>query len=250
MDTPSTADSVLTIIRRANLPHPDGELLEHYIDDSVDQDQAANYVLKTYMRDGVGKGDVASDRPTRPIRDRDLVDKITRRDRTCRLTGLRGTFLDPLIVVPIFPILDNPLREPLRELLCAFLSPTLRDWVAASSSAEFQHSPGNLWLLRKSAAAAFAQGYYELLIREHESFVSTTFVGGDDFPRIVDRRAALRLISLDDQSGSGKLAPDRSALEVLSRFANSVRWSYIAHNLAANPSSSSRGFLFPNPVTG
>ena len=42
------------------------------------------------------------------MRDRRIVNDISRRDNgTCSITGLAGTFFDPLVVVPVLPVLPT-----------------------------------------------------------------------------------------------------------------------------------------------
>lgn len=98
----------------------------------------------------------------------------------CCITGRPGTLLDPLVVVPILPVPVNWFRSEvcrsrcvafifhkanlsvsprIHEMLGAFFSPPYRDWwlgyVERPASVKPCH---NHWLVRKSAAAVFAQG--------------------------------------------------------------------------------------------
>ena len=55
----------------------------------------------------------------------------------------------------------------MNELLGAFLTPCLRDYFVENSNREAQREYRNLWLLRKSAATAFAQGYLKVDINSY-----------------------------------------------------------------------------------
>jgi hypothetical protein len=73
-------------------------------------------------------------------------------------------------------------------MLGAFLTPELSDRLLPSTEEESYHGVENHWLLRKSAASAFAQGYFQILlykkpkvsyspslsIRQPETMFSTT----------------------------------------------------------------------------
>ncbi|KAK4239351.1 hypothetical protein C8A03DRAFT_14248 [Achaetomium macrosporum] len=137
--------------------------------------------------------------PVRPLRDRRCVPIITRRDGgTCRFSGLGDSWRDRLAVYPILPpfgtgkieidsvgqpgrtrpALPSPgcrgpggganlalvASQSLHELLVAFLGPDLSGWVL--SGCEDPCAPfGSHWLLRTSAASAFAQGFWKLFVR-------------------------------------------------------------------------------------
>ena len=55
----------------------------------------------------------------------------------------------------------------MNELLGAFLTPRLRDYFVENLNREAQKEYRNLWLLRKSAAKAFAQGYLKVDINSY-----------------------------------------------------------------------------------
>ncbi|CAD6439539.1 2cd55bae-526d-4b9d-80b1-1076a0a5dd3d-CDS [Sclerotinia trifoliorum] len=49
----SDKNRVLRIVRNAGLAHPSLPLVEAFLNDTVDGDQAARYLLETYAIDGV-----------------------------------------------------------------------------------------------------------------------------------------------------------------------------------------------------
>lgn len=108
---------------------------------------------------------------------------------------MSGSFWDPLVVVPILPrvklaaedittgvrisYLFQPvvsihpglrwltvtrILKSIRELLGVFLTPELSDLLLSQTEEESCHGVENHWLLRKSVASAFAQGYFQLFL--------------------------------------------------------------------------------------
>ena len=105
----------------------------------------------------------------------------------CCITGKAGTIWDPLLVVPILPTPsgwtvkkvcecfsscnsglcreadESSVRPHIFEMLGVFFSPPYRDWWLsyASNPERLQHHRSH-WLVRKSAAGAFAHGLVKL----------------------------------------------------------------------------------------
>lgn len=111
---------------------------------------------------------------------------IAKRDgEKCCITGKAGTFWDPLLVVPILPspsgwVAGKVCLMLLRKVWCrrsncqlcknnvldmlsAFFGPQYRDWWLSYASDAAHMSPyRNHWLVRASAAKAFASGLVRL----------------------------------------------------------------------------------------
>lgn len=105
------------------------------------------------MRDGT---------PVSPVTESTAAARIAERDGpVCYLTGLGDSFWDPLLVYHIFPDIAGKIdTAAMSEMLCAFLGPKLLDWILSEEGSQRSHD-GRYWLVRRSAAAAFAQGYFQ-----------------------------------------------------------------------------------------
>lgn len=105
--------------------------------------------------------------PGKPLRDAWVADTImSREDHSCRLTGQKGSWCDPLAVYPILRFrkaslarLQN-LPQALHEMLCTFLGDDLAAWVSAGCTIE---SPvASHWLVLRSVAETFARGFWRV----------------------------------------------------------------------------------------
>ncbi|KAK4157591.1 kinase-like domain-containing protein [Chaetomidium leptoderma] len=250
-------DLALAAIHDADLPHPGGELLDCFIRQSVDREQAAAYLLQKCSSDRGKAGPAAfladwtelilafiSEGVGR-VHDRSIVCDITSRDGAkCCISGLDSSLADPLIVVRIFPESPQQLDPPLREMLDAFLSPSLKD---VALTAETGNAPENLWLVRKSVAEAFSQGYFILRFQGSKDYrVDINRTGAPTQPPIVNEVRRLRRGSFTDHSGSGMAVPAHSALQVLGRFSQSIRWVLIGREIAQRTKHTSTKFAFPS----
>jgi hypothetical protein len=139
MEDPTDSERALALVQGAELPHPDGELLACFVQNSIDQDRAGRHLLSVCEQ---GWGDdsglhtfltrwkslvqlcefylgvpymvsdiclVAERRPCSAIYDKHIVRDIRARDGVCYLTGKQGSWLDPLVVAPIFPSMGTSL---------------------------------------------------------------------------------------------------------------------------------------------
>ncbi|KAG6233384.1 hypothetical protein E4U26_002382 [Claviceps purpurea] len=202
---PGETDKVLELLRCVDLEYPDGELLECFLRDSIDPLQTARYILGRCSAEGdtLDLAALISDWKrlisvcVHPSRDPTIISMIRKRDRgKCCLTGLGHSIWDPLMVVPLLPTEGFQIDKELHELLGIFIGTSLLDWLllkAPSLNPEQNH-----WLVRRSAAAALAQGFFRFIVEDG--------------------------LQVDN--------PDTSALEILSQFAHSVRWTGVAREVA------------------
>ncbi|KAK4243151.1 hypothetical protein C7999DRAFT_44976 [Corynascus novoguineensis] len=125
-------------------------------------------------------------------------------------------------------------------MLGAFLTPELRDRLLFDAEKDSYDRVENHWLLRKSAAAAFAQGYFSFLLK--------ILTGGLHYPPILDKVKDFRRASFIDSSSSNVNVPNRWVLEILSRFATPLRWTYIAREIDGKQRKQSYA-AFPTPFS-
>ncbi|KAH6850767.1 kinase-like domain-containing protein [Chaetomium sp. MPI-CAGE-AT-0009] len=246
-------EAAVAAIRQSDLEHPGKPLLESFVDDAIDHDLAAAFLLTRLSREGNASEpdmgafladwkrtialfvrDGVCEAP-----DRNLVASVTRRDGgKCRITGRSGSFWDPLVVVPILPrikLADVDVEDsPCHQMLGAFLTPKIRDLLLSDTEEESYKRVENHWLLRKSAAAAFAQGYFQLSFKRRSRYAVLKILrGGPRYPAILDKVDDFRRGSFVDASASKIKLPNPWALEVLSHFATPLRWTYIAQEIAS-----------------
>ncbi|POR32239.1 Uncharacterized protein TPAR_07550 [Tolypocladium paradoxum] len=192
--------------------------------------------------------------PCRQLSDKGVVADVTRRDGgKCCITGLSNSFWDPLVVAPILPrqkapvdkvaaaslnlysdrrvLADKRLPQSLHGILCAFVGPELRDWILSNEAS--QNACRNHWLVRKSAATAFSQGFFQFTFTKVSNYhVAAVRIGGPEWPSIMDKTPLLRHGSFTDHSSSSMDTPDVSALQLLSQFAKPIRWNHVAREMA------------------
>ncbi|KAG6087470.1 hypothetical protein E4U15_007828 [Claviceps sp. LM218 group G6] len=243
--TTSGTNRVMELLRRVDLEYPDGQLLEFFVRESIDPLQTARYILERCSTDGDAL-DVATllsdwkrlisvftfDGSRHPSRDPAVISTIRKRDRgRCCLTGLGYSIWDPLIVVPLLPTEGFQIDKELHELLAIFIGPSLLDWLslkAASLSPEQNH-----WLVRRSAAAALARGFFQFNLEDGLKYiVYTSRTGGPTLPSIIKKVPYRRPARFTDCIASHVDNPDTSALEILSRFADPIRWTDVAREVA------------------
>lgn len=185
-------------------------------------------------------------------RNRRVVAEVRRRDNnTCCLTGRTSSFRDALVVVPILPA-QLDLRLPAaHDLLEAFLTPELKGWLLSDERKAAQGGHENHWLLCRSAASAFAQGYFKLSFRKKfkvidelrelrvqradivsQYEVETNTIGGPRCPEVVRQAEAFRRASLVDHSSSGTPIPSQQSLEIVSSFSSPIRWLCVSQETA------------------
>ncbi|TVY35184.1 hypothetical protein LOCC1_G008040 [Lachnellula occidentalis] len=232
-----TADDVkeaLSLIESARLPHPSGLLLSSFVTESLNPRLAAQYVLKACRSGRSQQTELLSivsdwsylieatpDAATQAV--------ITKRDGgKCCITGKSGHFMDPLVVVPILPVPSRWFEDKARifNMLGAFFTPSYRDWWLAYAQMPEDMSPyHNHWLVRKSAAHAFAQGLYE---------VKAIVIGTQN---TIDLNGSYPL--LGDHSRLGIEKVDPRFIGTHARLSPSIRWLDIANQITMKVQSSS-----------
>ncbi|KAG5943669.1 hypothetical protein E4U60_006551 [Claviceps pazoutovae] len=212
--TTSEIDRVLELLRCVDLEYPDGQLLECLLRDSIDPLQTARYILGRCSADGDSLDLALTYDASRQLSpDQTIISAIRKRDcDKCCLTGLGHSVWDPLVVVPLFPTEGFQIDKELHELLGIFIGSSLLDWLllkAASLRPEQNH-----WLVRRSATAALAQEFFQFTFRQ--GFEDSKASG----------------CSFTDPITSHVDNPDTSALQILSRLANPIRWTGVAQEVA------------------
>ncbi|KAG8427122.1 hypothetical protein J3459_007487 [Metarhizium acridum] len=115
--TTSEFELALKFVRSVDLPHPDGQLLECFLQDSIDPMQAARYILQKCFLGGEGPdlepflsdwkqliNMFAYKGQTYQLHDKAVIANIIKRDRSrCCITGLGNSLWDPLVVAPLLP---------------------------------------------------------------------------------------------------------------------------------------------------
>ncbi|KAG6282240.1 hypothetical protein E4U48_004848 [Claviceps purpurea] len=244
--TTSDIGRVLKLLRGVDLEYPDGQLLECFLRDSKDPLQTARYILGRCSAEGdsLKLATLLSDwkrlisvftydGSRHSSCDPTIISAIKKRDRgKCCLTGLGHSVWDPLVVVPLLPPEGFQIDKELHELLGIFIGPSLLDWLllkAASLSPEQNH-----WLVRKSAAAARTQGFFEFKIKSGLKYnVYTSGIRSPTAPSIIKKVPFCRPARFTDCTASHVDNPDTSALEILSRLAKPIRWTGIAREVAS-----------------
>ncbi|KZZ98369.1 Protein kinase-like domain protein [Moelleriella libera RCEF 2490] len=241
------SELALKFVRSIDLPYPDRQLLECFLQNATVPLQAARYVLQRCFvgRESPDLDSFVSDwkqlinmfvyeSSNYELLDEAITANIIKRDRgKCRITGLGSSFWDPLIDI--------------HELLGAFVGSDLRDWVL--SKAAFLNTYQNHWLVRKSAAAALREGFFQVSIGEELEYrVTLVGIGGSTRPSITEKCPVLRRDSFTNDSGSWLDIPDASALQILSQFAKPIRWTLVAREIARKKSNAVRGLPPPVPM--
>ncbi|VTT64171.1 unnamed protein product [Fusarium fujikuroi] len=186
-------------IRNSRLQHPDDQLLECFLTDSVDPEATVQYMFQR-CTDGQKYYDLvpllSEWKELQNKSKRDIVASVAKRDnRICCITGLGTSLIDPLIVTSIFPEL-----KPLQELFCLFTGSTIQEQIQCNEDGVY--GVQNHWLLK----ATFASHPREALIlvsmdsvipsTHHSQLsqyrVSQVTMGGLNRPSIVDKVPTVR----------------------------------------------------------
>ncbi|KAM3539480.1 hypothetical protein BM221_000368 [Beauveria bassiana] len=123
MDPPRQGiQGTLSLVEALELPHPAAALLRAFILDALDCDLAADYVRSRigsreeahrlvsdwiFIVQAISSNGVELEAP-----DKTAVREIVQRDgNVCCVSGMRGTFRNPLIVAPILPLPADWLKD-------------------------------------------------------------------------------------------------------------------------------------------
>ncbi|KAF4494980.1 kinase-like domain [Fusarium agapanthi] len=183
----SSLEQAVTAIQIFGFQHPDDQLLECFLCDSINPETTARYILQKYIGQQKDLSLMsllsgwkelvvnAIEQFTHKAKtEGDIVTSVTERDgRTCCITGLKASFVDPLVVTPIFLAIP-PHKERFQELLGIFVGSNLQKQIHTHDAR--LDDVRNHWLVRQSAAKALAQGYFR--------FTSTR--GSDSAPSYIE----------------------------------------------------------------
>ncbi|TFY52227.1 hypothetical protein EVJ58_g10134 [Rhodofomes roseus] len=250
---------LLSRIDNLNLPHPSTPLLSSFVTEAVNPVSAARYMNvrrlpplpAVWHTNVLPLSQVTENGRSPPPPDAITRHAITKRDGgKCCITGKDGTFLDPLLVAPILPFPSGWTKDKDRilDMLGAFFGPPYRDWwLSYARNPEHMSCYCNHWLVRTSAAKAFARGSVRLdrlqpSMVEYE--VNPVLIGPED-PIEVDGRFPL----LGDRSRSGIETIDPRFVGTHARLCRSIRYVEIAKKVAPEilqqPSESSNSLPVP-----
>ncbi|OSC97358.1 hypothetical protein PYCCODRAFT_1440229 [Trametes coccinea BRFM310] len=235
---------VVALIEDLELPHPSIPLLVSFVMEAVDPVFAANYI-----RDRLSSGEaraavddwvyivrcMSENGVPPPSPDDSARSAISRRDGgKCCITGKPGTFSDPLVVVPILPCPSGWVtdQERIVNMLGAFFGGGYRDWWLFVAQHPQQVPPNcNHWLVRKSAARAFAKGLVRLDRMQRsmvEYQVNQVFIGPG---RPIEVQGCCAL--LGDHSRTGIEKVDPRFVGTHARLCSSVQYIELAKEIAS-----------------
>ncbi|OSD00327.1 hypothetical protein PYCCODRAFT_1393643 [Trametes coccinea BRFM310] len=235
--------SVLSLIEETDLRHPSEPLLRCFVTDAVDPIAAARYVRG---RLSAGEGpSLVSDwtyiisallehGTPPPTPDANSRAAISKRDGgKCCITGKSGTLRDPLVVAPILPCPSGWLtgNDRIMDVLGVFFGPSYRDWWLSFARNPQRMPPcRNHWLVRQSAARAYAQGLVKLVRLQPsmiEYLVKEVSIGFHN-PIEVDGQYPL----LGDHSRSGIETVDPRFVGTHARLCRSLQYTELAKEIA------------------
>lgn len=162
---------------------------------------------------------------------------IFRRDGgMCCITGKKGTADDPLIVAPVIPIPSmwcaaEPRNPNVIPMLSAFFGAPYRDWwLAYIRNPERMEPLNSHWLVRQSAAKAYAKGlvaFQRLPSSWIEYNIQELEVGVNSESIEIDGHLAL----LGDRSRRGLPKVDPKFPGTHARFTESMRWLALVEDM-------------------
>ncbi|KAK5994329.1 hypothetical protein PT974_04802 [Cladobotryum mycophilum] len=251
-DRRTEVNKVLLLIQDTDLSHPAGPILESFIEEAFNPILAARYVKQRLLEDDPRLivydwvyivESVATNGKPPPSLDSRARQSIMKRDGgKCCITGKVGSLRDPLVVVPILGVplgwIANKIRLSLLprifDMLGVFFNSQYRDWwLSYVEELEFMSTHHTHWLVRQSAAKAFAQGLIRL-DRLPQSMIE--FEVNDVLLRGEEQETAFevdgRFPLLGDHSRSGIATIDARFVGTHARFSKSIRLIQIAKTIA------------------
>ncbi|KAI0424604.1 hypothetical protein F5Y09DRAFT_134498 [Xylaria sp. FL1042] len=246
----------VSIINSIGLRYPSDYLLRSFIHGALNPVSAACYVTdrltggdaQSLLSDWIYVVESIAQNGSPPKPPSTTIQRnIARRDGgKCCITGKKGSIVDPLCVVLILPVPVGWTAQEKRisDLLGAFFGPPYREWWL-----NYAKNPGhttpyrNHWLVRRSAAAAFADGFV-YLDRLRPSMIEYRVkqpVIGPQKPIKFD--GALPL--LGDHSRTGIQHVDARFIGTHARLCIAIRYLNIARTIAPDI----LGELRPSPST-
>ncbi|EJT79777.1 hypothetical protein GGTG_04860 [Gaeumannomyces tritici R3-111a-1] len=261
----------LELIDTAGLAEPFDSLLTSFVQSAAVNRDAAEYILRSctdWYDDEVLRRDlyclvsdwrqivetvfVHGSLPPPPDEKAEAV--IRKRDAgRCCITGKTGSYGDPLVIVPVIPIpllwetlvQQNP---RIGQMLEAFFGAQLTSWFEWYLRGTHYMNPYHThWLVRKSAADAFAQGFLALKkwpLSQVEFTVEDTDVFPMEYP--IDKVGPVALLVDHSRQGSPKV--DWRLLVTQEMLSESIRWLAIARELerrrAQTPTAAQHGTVF------
>ncbi|CAK7227413.1 hypothetical protein SCUCBS95973_006534 [Sporothrix curviconia] len=242
-------ERALAAIDGAKLPFPDNELLESFLQEAADPVAAARYLLQRGTSSSKAGLDMRplladwkalvalfmSEAAPRPAVDKRLVAAVWKRDSgKCCLTDFKSSLLDPLLVAPIHT-LQKPVPESLHVMFGAFIGAEMQQRIISHDAS--LDSPGNFWLVRKSAAAAMAQGWIQIgSPLANMLFLTVLGFSCPVRPSILDRMPVMRRTTFANSAAPDVDAPDVALMRLSSQFTKPIRWSLFAREIAARQS--------------
>ncbi|KAG5923501.1 hypothetical protein E4U61_003221 [Claviceps capensis] len=216
--TTSKIDRVLELLRCVDLEYPDGQLLEygplHTWTMLCGRRQSRSSTLLSDWKRLISVFTYDASRQLFP--NQTIISATRKRDcDKCCLTGLGHSVWDPLVVVPLLPTEGFQIDKELHELLGIFIVSSLLDWLLLKVASL---RPGqNHWLVRRSAAATLAQGFFQFTFRQGLRYnVNISTIGGPALPSIMKKIPKHRTAHFTDPITSHVDNPDTSALQILS----------------------------------
>ncbi|OSD00301.1 hypothetical protein PYCCODRAFT_1446288 [Trametes coccinea BRFM310] len=235
--------SVLSLIEETDLRHPSEPLLRCFVTDAVDPIAAARYVRgrlsagegPSLVSDWTSSALVLFEHGTPPpTPNANSRAAISKRDGDkCCITGKSGTLRDPLVVAPVLSCPSGWLtgNHQIMDVLGVFFGPSYRDWWLSFARNPQRMPPcRNHWLVRQSAARAYAQGLVKLVRLQPsmiEYVVKEVSIGFHN-PIEVDGLYPL----LGDHSRSGIETVDPRFVGTHARLCRSLQYTELAKELA------------------
>ncbi|TVY35290.1 hypothetical protein LSUB1_G004842, partial [Lachnellula subtilissima] len=226
----------LRIVQDTELVHPGLYLVEAFLNDAVDGDQAARYLLRRYADNGSNINFHQFVKDWKELDPKlDLKKKVARRDDfRCCLTRVQCRFWNSWDVFPIIPptafcVQEQRLDDMLGAFTTSFHQNLLKDQT-------LKNQTRNHWTLSKDAELAFSRGAIRLEKLERTKYdILYNNIGGKAPTIYTSHRVFDWKCDLADHSNSGIDNPDPELLEIHSRFSRALKWTDIATKIDSRP---------------